>query len=106
MTEYDDLVIFYAIYKATPPDCEDEVVNRTISMKLSDAEQKCILEQAEEQAPIETWREQAAEYFQGRNIYYRNSRWTDNSTLVCVDTGSGLEGWLSRTSDEGESAGK
>jgi len=100
MTEYDDLVVYYALHKATPPDCDDEIVNRQICMQLSEAEQRCILEHAETIKPLEKWKEEAATYFDGGNIYYRNSRWTSHSKLVCVDTSTGMQGWLSRCRGE------
>ena len=52
----------------------------------------------------EEWLKEACSYFEGSKIYYRNSRWTNTSKLIVIDTSTGQEGWLYKTKDDDESS--
>jgi len=100
MNTIDPHLVYYALHKATPPNIEDGIVGRNISIRLTDEEQECILEQAAQIQPMEEWLKEACSYFKGCNIYYRNSRWTNTSKLVVVDTATGYECYLYKTKGE------
>lgn len=100
MNTIDPYLVYYALHKATPPNIEDGIVGRNISIRLTDEEQECILEQATQIQPMEKWLKEAAAYFDGKNIYYRNSRWTNTSKLVVVDKATGYECYLYKTKGE------
>jgi hypothetical protein len=104
MNTIDPHLVYYALHKATPPNIEDGIVGRNISIRLTDGEQECILEQATQIQPMEEWFKEACGYFEGNNIYYRNSRWTNTSKLIVIDTSTGQEGWLYKTKDDDESS--
>ena len=100
MNTIDPHLVYYALHNASLPNIEDCIVGRNISIKLTSEEQDCILEQATQIQPIEEWVKEAFTYFQGSNIYYRNSRWTNSSKLIVIDTSTGKEGWLYKTKDD------
>jgi hypothetical protein len=100
MNTFDPHLVYYALHKATPPNIEDGIVGRNISIRLTDEEQQCILEQATQIQPMEEWFKEACSYFEGSNIYYRNSRWTNTSKLIVIDTSTGQEGWLYNSKDD------
>lgn len=102
MNTIDPNIVYYALHNATPPECADNIVGGNISMRLTDEEQQCILERAAQVQPIEEWVKEASAFFAGSNIYYRNSRWTNTSKLVVVDTSTGYEGWLYKKDDDSD----
>ena len=104
MNAIDPHLVYYALHTASPPNIEDGIVGRNISVKLTAEEQECILEQATQIQPMEEWLKEACSYFEGSKIYYRNSRWTNTSKLIVIDTSTGQEGWLYKTKDDNESA--
>ena len=104
MNTIEPNIVYYALHKATPPICEDNIVGGNISMRLTDEEQEFILEKATQVQPLDSWLKDAASFFDGCNIYYRNSRWSNTSKLILVDTSTGYEVWLYKTKDDNESA--
>jgi hypothetical protein len=103
MSTIEPNIVYYALHKATPPICEDNIVGGNISMRLTDEEQEFILEKATQVQPLDSWLKDAASFFDGCNIYYRNSRWTNTSKLIVIDTSTGYEGWLYKTKGDDES---
>ena len=53
MNAIDPHLVYYALHNASPPNIEDGIVGRNISVKLTAEEQECILEQATQIQPME-----------------------------------------------------
>ena len=100
MHTQEDATVYYALFGATPPTVLDRQMNAYISQRIDDTEQECILEHAERDRPIGAWLEEAANFFNGANIYYRRSKWTPSSRLIKIDTSHGFDSWLYEYADE------
>ena len=76
----------YALLGVSEEDRFDEMLGHNIAIKLDETEKEAILSNALKSSSLEQLYEEAKFYFADQDkVYYRNSRWTQASTLNKVD---------------------